>query len=213
MQHVIQDPSTNKINFHACMWGSRRNKKTSFLTNSSELESLRKTCNHQKWEHDSWGVKWVKNRWKFATEDECEYPLKHRWQATSHRPKESKDPGTAARQRQSAPPSGNSLGDTLAQRPYRKDNHQNSSPRRTKKSYPSGQPELATSANPRPSVAPNSRKAPGSSESLSKTRQGKKAGSLTNNGSANSAGHNYSKKRSAHSTLWKPNRLSQIEPK
>ena len=74
MQHVIHDPSTNKIDFHACMWGRHRNKKTSFLTNSNELESLRKTCNHQKWEHDSWGVKWGKNRWKFATEDECEYP-------------------------------------------------------------------------------------------------------------------------------------------
>ena len=74
MQRVIQDPSTNKIDFHACMWGSSRNKKTSFLTNSTELESLRKTCTHQKWEHQSWEVKWGQNRWKFATEDECEYP-------------------------------------------------------------------------------------------------------------------------------------------
>ena len=112
MQRVIQNPSTNKIDFHACMWGSSRNKKTSFLTNSTELESLRKTCAHQKWEHDSWGVKWGRAGGNSPP--------------TSHRPKESKDPGTAAGQRQSAPPSGNNLGDTLAQRPYQKDNHQSS---------------------------------------------------------------------------------------
>ena len=37
---------------------------------------MRKTCNHTKWEHESWGVSWnaAENGWKFATEEECEYP-------------------------------------------------------------------------------------------------------------------------------------------
>ena len=48
MQRVLHDPSTNKVDFQACMWGSGRDKKTSFLTNSTELESLRKTCTHKK---------------------------------------------------------------------------------------------------------------------------------------------------------------------
>ena len=58
MQRVLHDLSTNKVDFHACMWGSGRDKKTSFLTNSTELESLRKTCTHKKWEHQSWEMKW-----------------------------------------------------------------------------------------------------------------------------------------------------------
>jgi len=55
MKKIISHESVEKVNFAACMWGSGRDKKTSFLTNSKELESLRKVCAHQKWEHKAWG--------------------------------------------------------------------------------------------------------------------------------------------------------------
>jgi hypothetical protein len=76
MKTLLDRPETEEIDFHACMWGGKRPKRTAFVTNSKELQSLRKTCNHQKWEHESSGVSWstADNGWKFATEDECEYP-------------------------------------------------------------------------------------------------------------------------------------------
>ena len=52
MKEVINHADTSKIEFQACMWGGKRPKKTAFLTNSTELESLRKECTHQGWEHE-----------------------------------------------------------------------------------------------------------------------------------------------------------------
>ena len=73
MKAVCRREGVNMVDFHACMWGSSRDKRTTFMTNSKELESLRKQCNHQKWEHTAWGLRWD-NEWKFATQEECEYP-------------------------------------------------------------------------------------------------------------------------------------------
>ena len=69
MKVVCRREGVNMVDFHACMWGSSRDKRTTVMTNSKELESLRKQCNHQKWEHAAWGLRWD-NEWKFATQEE-----------------------------------------------------------------------------------------------------------------------------------------------
>lgn len=58
MKNVINHADTHKLEFQPCMWGGTRPKKTAFLTNSTELESLRKERTHQEWEHEKWGVSW-----------------------------------------------------------------------------------------------------------------------------------------------------------
>ena len=37
MKTILQHADTEKIEFHACMWGSKRPKKTAFVTNPREL--------------------------------------------------------------------------------------------------------------------------------------------------------------------------------
>ena len=41
---LLSRPGVASVDFHACMWGSRRNKRTSFVTNMPQLEVLRKEC-------------------------------------------------------------------------------------------------------------------------------------------------------------------------
>ncbi len=69
---LIADDRVASVDFHACMWGSRRDKRTSFVTNMPQMEALRKTCDGSH-EHAPWGLRWNKG-WRFATEEECEYP-------------------------------------------------------------------------------------------------------------------------------------------
>ena len=72
---LLSRPGVASVDFHACMWGSRRNKRTSFVTNMPQLEVLRKECpNDGSHEHAPWGLKW-EGRWKFATQEECDYPV------------------------------------------------------------------------------------------------------------------------------------------
>ncbi len=70
---LVKRQGIRSVDFHACRWGSRRDKKTSFLTNMDQLECLRLQCNHKKEEHAPWGLRWDKS-WQFATAEECEYP-------------------------------------------------------------------------------------------------------------------------------------------
>ena len=60
------------VNFHSCMWGAKRRKRTSLLTNMPPMKELVCQC-AGKHEHLPWGVRW-KDGWSFATVDECEYP-------------------------------------------------------------------------------------------------------------------------------------------
>ena len=56
------------------MWGSKRDKQTSFVTNRKALSILQRKCNHQPHEHEPWGVNRSHGEWFFATAEECEYP-------------------------------------------------------------------------------------------------------------------------------------------
>ena len=69
---LLSHDDVRSVDFHACMWGSRRDKRTSFVTNMSQLECLRKICDGSH-THAPWVLRWHKG-WKFATEEECEYP-------------------------------------------------------------------------------------------------------------------------------------------
>ena len=62
----------HKVSFSACMWGARRDKKTSLLTNVPTLLDMAKDCDGSH-DHLPWGVHW-KDGWTFATAEECEYP-------------------------------------------------------------------------------------------------------------------------------------------
>ena len=70
--NLLRQDGVQQVDFHACMWGSKRNKRTTFVTNMPALESLRKACDGRH-EHAPWGLRWHKG-WHFATEEECEYP-------------------------------------------------------------------------------------------------------------------------------------------
>ncbi len=71
-QELLQDSRVTAVDFHACMFGSKRDKKTTFVTNCGALEILRQKCDGSH-EHAPWGLHWHKG-WQFATEEECEYP-------------------------------------------------------------------------------------------------------------------------------------------
>ena len=66
------EASVHKVSFHACMWGAKRAKRTSLLTNMEAMRDMAKECDGQH-EHLPWGVRW-KDGWSFATAEECEYP-------------------------------------------------------------------------------------------------------------------------------------------
>ena len=70
----VAGPTTGveKVNFDSCMWGAKRQKKTSLLTNMPPVSNMSIRCDG-KHEHLPWGVRW-KEGWSFATADECEYP-------------------------------------------------------------------------------------------------------------------------------------------
>ena len=62
------------ITFSACMHGSLRDKRTSFLTSADCLSSLRLDCNRQH-EHAAWSVRYNNGQWSFDTAAEAEYPF------------------------------------------------------------------------------------------------------------------------------------------
>ncbi len=73
MKPLVRHQQTRTTPFQACMWGSRRDKWTSILSNMKEMETLHRVCDG-KHEHLPWGTQW-KQGWCFATAEECEYPL------------------------------------------------------------------------------------------------------------------------------------------
>ena len=72
---LAKRPEAFFVPFHACVWGSKRKKRTSLLTNIQAMKTLEKYCPGESacHKHLPWGLRWHK-RWKFATEEECEYP-------------------------------------------------------------------------------------------------------------------------------------------
>ena len=62
-----------KITFSACMWGSRRDKRTSWLCPAYVLDSLERDCD-QSHEHAPWGASQTHGRLQFHTALEAEYP-------------------------------------------------------------------------------------------------------------------------------------------
>ena len=72
MKVLLQHPRTQVVSFQNCMFGARRDKWTSLLTNVPQMARLAKSCDGSH-EHLPWGVRW-RQGWSFATASECEYP-------------------------------------------------------------------------------------------------------------------------------------------
>ena len=71
---IIEEHELIKVDFHACMFGSTRDKKTRLVTNRKEFLELSVKCDGSH-THEGWGF--VRNhtkKWKWATKLECEYP-------------------------------------------------------------------------------------------------------------------------------------------
>ncbi|CAE7231209.1 unnamed protein product, partial [Symbiodinium sp. KB8] len=62
------------VTFSACMHGSLRDKRTTFLTSADCLGSLRLDCNRQH-EHAAWSVRRNNGQWSFDAAAEAEYPF------------------------------------------------------------------------------------------------------------------------------------------
>jgi hypothetical protein len=62
-----------KVDFHACMHGGSRPKKTTLLTTLHGLQSLACTCDDLH-DHLPWGVSLIGAKWHFSTADEACYP-------------------------------------------------------------------------------------------------------------------------------------------
>ena len=58
------------VDFHACMFGGKRKKRTSFLTNESRFQALHRMCDNSH-EHAAWGLDDAGN---FNTAHEAQYP-------------------------------------------------------------------------------------------------------------------------------------------
>ena len=74
IRNAIEETGAIKIDFQACMWGSKRDKWTRFVTNSDDFRALEKKCDKSH-EHAPWGRVWdpKAKRRTWATEPECEY--------------------------------------------------------------------------------------------------------------------------------------------
>ena len=66
-QALLADERVGKVDFHACMFGGKRDKRTAFVTNCpAPLTQLDRQCTKDHW-HAPWGLHWHKG-WCFATE-------------------------------------------------------------------------------------------------------------------------------------------------
>jgi len=74
-KELLARGDVEKVNFQACMWGGRRDKKTSLLATAKVFNSMGVMCDHSH-EHLPWGVNRSKGKWYFATAEEAEYPAK-----------------------------------------------------------------------------------------------------------------------------------------
>ena len=70
---LLERSDVEKVTFHACMFGSRRNKLTSLVATKGVFTSMNVCCDNSH-DHLPWGVNRHVGQWKFATKDECEYP-------------------------------------------------------------------------------------------------------------------------------------------
>lgn len=78
MEHAIHGKvgtrsRVRRYEFHACMFGSKRNKHTCFLANEMAFEAMRKQCDGNR-SHEPWGMRWQKG-WPLAIAEKCEYPV------------------------------------------------------------------------------------------------------------------------------------------
>lgn len=69
---LLERGDVEKVTFHACMFGSRRNKSTSLVATKGVFTSMNVCCDKSH-DHLPWGVNRHVGQWKFATKDECEY--------------------------------------------------------------------------------------------------------------------------------------------
>ena len=72
MNKILDRSDVRKYNFDACMWGSQRDMKTSFVTNCHHLHTLCKRCDKSH-SNKSWTPKLIHGRWTFMTAEEAEY--------------------------------------------------------------------------------------------------------------------------------------------
>ena len=73
MRILLADRAANMVVLTACMWGSRRNKKTGIFTNIPGISDMGIPCDGKP-EHLPWGIRYS-GGWSFATAEECEYPI------------------------------------------------------------------------------------------------------------------------------------------
>ena len=74
-RELIAEGLLHEVAFQQCMWGSSRDKWSSWYVSTPLLDGLARVCDgsHQ---HAGWGVRRIDNKWHFATADEAAYPQK-----------------------------------------------------------------------------------------------------------------------------------------
>ena len=72
-RELIDEGLLDEVAFQQCMWGSSRNKWSSWYVSTGVLDTLAKTCDNSH-QHAGWGVKRIDNKWNFATADEAACP-------------------------------------------------------------------------------------------------------------------------------------------
>ena len=72
-KELIKSGMLREVTFQQCMWGSKRNKWSTWYVSNSCFDELAILCDGQH-EHEGWTIKKVQGKWHFSTSDEAEYP-------------------------------------------------------------------------------------------------------------------------------------------
>lgn len=72
-KHMIDLGDLHEVTFQQCMWGSSRNKWSTWYVSHSCFDEQAVLCDGLH-EHEGWTIRKVNGRWHFATADEAEYP-------------------------------------------------------------------------------------------------------------------------------------------
>lgn len=72
-KHLIDSEYLHEVTFQQCMWGSSRNKWSTWYVSHPCFDELALLCDGSH-EHEGWTIRKVNGRWHFATADEAEYP-------------------------------------------------------------------------------------------------------------------------------------------
>ncbi len=70
---LIESGLLREIIFQQCMWGSTRNKWSTWYVSHSCFDEMAILCDGQR-QHEGWTIKSVQGKWHFSTSDEAEYP-------------------------------------------------------------------------------------------------------------------------------------------